>query len=173
MNRCWYTMCVFLLFQPAVIALSQQPDNPDGPAAEDRAALETQLAESLTDSVLIGSFTVDGDDTDRPLKEERYTLGKVSKLPSGKWQFNTRIQYGEHDVTLPLALDIHWAGDTPMVTLTDLTIPGLGTFTSRVFFYRGRYAGTWQHGQHGGHLFGRIEKQAGAAEPSAERQPDK
>ena len=34
----------------------------------------------------------------------------------------------------------------------------LGTFTARVLIYDNRYAGTWQHGKAGGHLFGRIEK---------------
>ncbi len=44
-----------------------------------------------------------------------------------------------------------------MVSLTDLTIPGLGTFTARVLFYEDRYAGTWQHGKVGGHMFGKIQ----------------
>ena len=37
------------------------------------------------------------------------------------------------------------------------TIPGLGTFTARVMFYGDRYAGTWQHGKAGGHMWGQIE----------------
>ena len=37
-------------------------------------------------------------------------------------------------------------------------LPGLSTFTVRVFFYGDRYAGRWQHGAVGGHLSGRIEK---------------
>ena len=64
----------------------------------------------------------------------------------------------DKDVTVPIPLEIKWAGDTPVITLTDLAIPSLGTFTARVVIYDGRYAGTWQHGQVGGHLFGRIEK---------------
>jgi hypothetical protein len=51
-----------------------------------------------------------------------------------------------------------WAGDTPIIEMTDVTIPRLGTFSARVFFYGDRYAGTWQHGQYGGHMFGRIQK---------------
>jgi hypothetical protein len=45
-----------------------------------------------------------------------------------------------------------------VITLTNLAIPGLGTFTSRVVIYDNQYAGTWQHGKVGGNLFGRIEK---------------
>jgi len=53
---------------------------------------------------------------------------------------------------------VKWAGDTPVITLTNLGIPGLGTFTSRVVIYDNRYAGTWQHDKVGGNLFGRIER---------------
>ena len=38
-----------------------------------------------------------------------------------------------------------------------VTIEGLGTFTARVLLYEGLYAGTWKHGQFGGHMWGRIE----------------
>ena len=44
------------------------------------------------------------------------------------------------------------------ISLTDLAVPTLGTFTARVIFHGDRYAGTWQHGNVGGHMFGRIEK---------------
>jgi hypothetical protein len=53
---------------------------------------------------------------------------------------------------------MRFAGDTPMISMTDHTIPALGTFSVRVFFYGDRYSGTWQHGTFGGHMFGNIEK---------------
>ena len=53
-----------------------------------------------------------------------------------------------------------------MVTLTKATLPGLGEgFSARVLFYEGRYAGTWQHGPVGGHMFGTIEKAKPAEAP--------
>ena len=67
-----------------------------------------------------------------------------------------RIQYGELDVTLPLDLQVFWAADTPVITLTNFTIPALGTFSARVLVHGSGYAGTWQHGEQGGHLFGRV-----------------
>jgi hypothetical protein len=70
------------------------------------------------------------------------------------------MRYGDVDVTLPIVVTMVWAGDTPMITLTDFTIPSMGTFTARVFFYGDRYSGTWQHGAVGGHMFGNIEKQS-------------
>ena len=75
--------------------------------------------------------------------EERYVLGNVRKLKSGQWLFQARIQYGEHDLTLPLTLPIVWAGDTPVIQVDSLPIPGLGTFTARVMIHQGCYAGYW------------------------------
>jgi hypothetical protein len=82
----------------------------------------------------------------------------VTKLPTGDlWLFKVRIRYGDHDVTVPLPLTVNWAGKTPVIVVDQLTIPALGTFDARVVIAGARYAGTWQHGEVGGHLFGKIE----------------
>lgn len=119
--------------------------------------LEKEFEKTMSGCVLVGKFTVVGREDQDP-KEERYTITKVKKQDDGEWIFLCRIQYGKNDTAIPLKLQVEWAGDTPVITLTDLTIPGMGTFTSRVLIYRGWYAGTWQHGPVGGHLFGKIEK---------------
>jgi len=120
--------------------------------------LEKEFEEALSGSVLIGRYSVVGRGDEQNSHEEKYTISKVSKLQDEYWMFETRIQYGKNDLTVPLTLRVVWAEDTPIITLTDLTIPALGTFTSRVMIFRGRYAGTWQHDKVGGHLWGRIEK---------------
>jgi hypothetical protein len=48
--------------------------------------------------------------------------------------------------------------------MTDMAVPGLGTFSTRVVIYDGMYAGTWQHGPVKGHLFGTITPSAKTAE---------
>ena len=83
----------------------------------------------------------------------------VTKVTGNLWTIMTRIKYGKTDARLPVTLPIEWAGDTPMVSMTDATIPGMGSqFSARVIFYGNRYAGTWQHGDKGGHMFGSFEK---------------
>lgn len=131
--------------------------------------LERAFAEKLSGATLVGRYTVDGKENQAP-KDERYELIRVAKLRDEYWVFNARVKYGNTDVTVPITLKVLWAGDTPMISMTDLNIPGLGTFTSRVFFYGDRYAGTWQHGEVGGHLFGRIEPAKQPAEPA--KQPE-
>ncbi len=123
-----------------------------------RAELFQKFTEQMNAVKLVGRFTMIGKD-DGPLAKEEYTILKVEKLPDGdKWMIHARIKYGDHDLTLPLPLDVKWAGNTAVITLDDMTIPGLGTFSSRVVIDNGKYAGTWRHDKVGGHLFGVIEK---------------
>ena len=138
-------------------------------AAVDRATLEQEFASKLTGATLIGSFTIDGQMADKAPNSERYELESVTKAQGDYWVFVSRIKYGSNDVKIPLTLKVVWAGDTPMISLTDFEIPALGTFTARVMFYGDRYAGTWQHGKVGGHMFGRIEKGKVAREKSTEK----
>jgi hypothetical protein len=127
-------------------------------AAPSQEELNKKLAADLTNVKMIGRFTIAGKESEAP-KDEEYTITSALKLPEPDlWLLKARIKYGKTDQTLPIPLEIKWAGDTPVITLTNLEIPGLGTFSSRVVIYEGRYAGTWQHGDVGGHLFGRIEK---------------
>ncbi|MEO2197208.1 MAG: hypothetical protein ABGY72_14090 [bacterium] len=118
--------------------------------------LERQFTERMQDVVLVGNFTIDGRET-RGGSPERYELSRVAKVDDDQWRFDVHMVYGSVDVTLPVVVPIVWAGDTPMVTITDFSIPTLGTFTARVFFYDDRYAGSWQHGQYGGLMYGAIE----------------
>ena len=118
--------------------------------------LERQFTERMQDVVLVGNFTIEGRET-RGGSPERYELSRVAKVDDDQWRFDVHMVYGSVDVTLPVVVPIVWAGDTPMVTITDFTIPTLGTFTARVFFYDDRYGGSWQHGQFGGLMYGEIE----------------
>lgn len=127
--------------------------------AELVAAREKAFVEQMSNCVLIGSFTVDGKSDGDPLKEERYEIDSVSSAGGDLWIFMTRVKYGKIDTKLPITVPVKWAGETPMVSLTNATLPGLGSeFSARVLFHENRYAGTWQHGKVGGHMFGRIEK---------------
>ena len=131
-------------------------------AKPNREELEKEFSERMTGAVLIGNYSVVGKDT-KPASPERYELKKVSKFSEDVWTFESRIKYGQTDVTLPLTLRMIWAEDTPMITLTNATLPGLGSaFSTRVIFDGDRYAGTWQHGKVGGHLWGTIGKAAAA-----------
>lgn len=133
-------------------------DTETPPSDESRQAeLERKFEESMHNVTLVGFFT-DSNAEDQELSEDRYTIESVTKGKNDYWVFRAKIQYGGRDVNMAMPLEVKWAGDTPMITLNNIPIPQLGTFSARVIFYDGRYAGTWSGTDHGGHMFGRIEK---------------
>ena len=130
-------------------------DEPNTPSREE---LIKDLEKSLTGAKLTGRFTVKGKEDMAPAPEE-YTITSARKLIDGdQWMITARIKYGQTDKSFPVPIEIKWAGTTPVMTLDKVTIPGLGTFSTRVVIHGDMYAGTWQHDEVGGHLFGTIEK---------------
>jgi hypothetical protein len=126
--------------------------------APTKAELEKRFTDSMNGVTLIGHYTTGQLENGKELPEDRYGISKVTKLKGDTWLFEARIQVEGHDLTLPIPLKVLWAGDTPVITLDDATIPGLGTFSVRLLIDGHRYAGTWSHGDSGGQMFGRIEK---------------
>ena len=119
--------------------------------------LHERFAKTLTRTTLVGNFTVTGEEKPA-LTPERYELQGVQHVKDEFWLFQARIRYGDHDVTLPITLPVRWAGDTPVICVDNMGFPGLGTYTARVMIYADHYAGFWQGGDHGGHLFGVVER---------------
>ncbi|MCG8650038.1 MAG: hypothetical protein MI861_09400 [Pirellulales bacterium] len=135
----------------------QPPAQPTA-AAEDTAQQdrEEKLAAYLSGAKFVGKFTIDGQEDAAP-KTEEYTISKCEKLPKeNMYRFTARIKYGDVDNEVPLDLQVLWSGNTPVITLDSFWIPGMGTFGARVLIHSDRYAGTWQHDEVGGHMFGKI-----------------
>ncbi|MFO1001729.1 MAG: hypothetical protein U0936_15440 [Planctomycetaceae bacterium] len=152
------TASSFLLFTFLACCFLPSPVLHGSDDAENTAR-EEAFSKSMENCVLVGSFTIDGKVDDEPLKAERYEIESVTKANDNLWIFTARVKYGKLDTKLPITVPMEWAGDTPMVTLTNASLPGLGEgFSARVLFYEDRYAGTWQHGPVGGHMFGKIER---------------
>ncbi|HSI33572.1 MAG TPA: hypothetical protein VK986_08280 [Tepidisphaeraceae bacterium] len=133
-----------------------KPTATEAPPDPEQLAREKAFTERMTNAVMVGQWS----DGKAAPKGDKYTIESVQKMP-GKgdtWVFNARIQFGGKDVTIPLPVPVKWAGDTPVISVTDFGIPGLGTYTARVLIYNDTYAGTWSGGDHGGYMWGKIEK---------------
>ena len=130
-------------------------------AAIDPASLPTierEFVEKMNNAALVGRFTMRGRE-DRGATPDRYDIYSVDKVGENQWRFNAKI--GEYGITLPIVVTMKFVDDTPLILMTDASIPGMGAgFSARVFFYGDMYAGTWGHGERGGHMFGRIERAA-------------
>jgi len=125
---------------------------------------EKEFQDAMVDVVLEGQSTRDGREGVSP---DRYQIEKAVKTGEDTWTFYVRINYHGRDITMPLPLEVKWAGDTPVVTLTDKALPGMGSYTARVVVYRGHYAGTWSGRNGGGKVFGKLIKAAADAKPDA------
>jgi hypothetical protein len=152
--------------------MAEQKSAEQANSPERQAKLDAALSKMLSGATLEGSFTSTGAGSDpSKLSRDKYTLGQVKKVGGDVWQIPARIQYSGKDITLPIVLPIHWAGDTPVVTVDDLPMPGFGTVSARVMFFEGHYAGYWKHGDHGGNMFGVIHpaetEQTAAKKPSS------
>jgi len=159
--------------EPAVAtpAADSKPEA-DKPAEPTREELEKQFTEMLTGAQLVGVFTTTGQESEKAPLPDKYTIDRVKKLKNDFWLFEARIQYNNNDVKVPLPLEVKWAGDTPVITLTKILVPGLGTFTARVLFYNNEYAGTWSAGDHGGHMYGKVVKVPSADAPGETSAPE-
>ena len=123
--------------------------------ASSQETLDHKFEEMMKGVTLVGRSS--SLNSDRISGEERYVIDGLSKLAGDTWLLRTRLQCcGSSEVPVPLPVTIKWAGDTPVITLTDLSIPGMGTYTARVVLYRDQYAGTWSGKKGGGQVFGKI-----------------
>ena len=118
--------------------------------------LDRQFEQMLNGVTLVGQSTTVG--RDKLSSEERYVIESVTRLTGDTWLVKSRFKYDTHDVPIIIPVQIKWAGDTPVLCLTDFAIPTMGTFSARVVFYREQYAGTWSAQKYGGQMFGRLER---------------
>ena len=157
--RVCLAVCLTTFAISASLADEKDPKPAAGPTKSSQADLEKAFAEKLSGAALVGRFTIVGRNDEKPPRPERYEIDSVTKLRDDYWVFVARVKYGNTDIKLPITVKVFWADDTPMVSLSNVTIPGLGyAFSTRVIFHGDRYAGTWQHGKAGGHMYGRIVK---------------
>jgi len=140
---------------------TQSPVAPSGktqPAPDQPAQRDEEFKKLVTNVRLVGNFTLDGQEPGK-LQREEYVITGAMKLGNGDyWALTSRIKYGDVDLTVPVPVQVKWAGNTPVITVDSVKIPGLGTFSARVLLDGARYAGTWSHDEKGGHLFGVIER---------------
>jgi hypothetical protein len=119
-------------------------------------SLEKDFQESMTGVVLEGHSTRDGQSG---VSDDKYVIDKIVKQSADTWMFHVRIPMKGQTMTVPFPIQVKWAGDTPVITMTDQALPGMGTYTARVVIYRGQYAGTWSGKSSGGKVFGKVVKQ--------------
>jgi hypothetical protein len=146
------------LFLLPLLALAQDATPPELNAAE------KQFQDAMLNVKLVGYYTL-GDSSE--LHDDSYVIEKVTKIKEDTWKIEAKILYNKKDFKVAMNLPVKFAGDTPVISLTDFTVPGFGKFTARVVLYNGTYAGTWSGAGagHGGAMFGKIVKNEAGPTP--------
>lgn len=143
------------------------------PGVDRQAELETEFRSALTGATLEGTWQMTGEGglTSRaPLtdaKPDRYTIATVEKGLEDHWVVGARIEFADKDVTVPVPVRVVWAGDTAVITVDEIPIPLVGTYSARVMIHKGFYSGIWYSTgkNYGGVMSGRIV-------PKAENAPE-
>ena len=118
--------------------------------------MEAKFKITLTKATLSGRWCSIKDGQLGPDKEDKYTILSVTKVATNTWLINARIQYGQRDFVAPIPVQVKWAGDTPVIIVDNVGIPGGNTYSARVMIYDKTYSGTWSGGDYGGMLHGVI-----------------
>lgn len=142
-----------------------------------REQLEKEFQEALTGATLEGTWQMTGKDglkggglTDP--KPDKYTIKSATKTGGDNWVIVAQIDFGDNDAFIPVPVRVVWAEDTAIITLNDLAVPMIGTYSARVMIHNGFYSGVWYCNakNYGGVMQGRILKNWATAKP-AEAKP--
>jgi hypothetical protein len=131
--------------------------------AKAAADLEAKFKETFTGATMQGRWCSLKDGVLGPEKDEKYVIESVAKMGGDDWVFHARIRYAKQEIVAPIPVKVKWAGDTAVITVDDMKMPGGdaygGTaYTARVLVFGNTYAGTWSGGNHGGLMNGVITK---------------
>lgn len=146
---------------PAAAATPAKPASAAPPAAAEKSKagpeeLEARFKSTLTQATLSGRWCLVQDGKLDADKEDKYTILSVTKGTGDLWLINARIQYGKADLVAPIPVQVKWAGDTPVITLDNIGLPGGHSYSARVLIYGDTYSGTWSGGGHAGLLHGVV-----------------
>ena len=145
----------------------------------DRHALEKEFEQTMTGARLKGYWQMTGEDglTDKGAltepRKESYVVSKVSKMGEGSWLVFAQITFADKDVNVPVPVRVVWAGDTAIITLDDVGVPLIGTYSARVMIHKGFYSGIWYSNvkNYGGVMAGKIMRADDDTPPASDSSP--
>jgi uncharacterized UPF0160 family protein len=140
------------------VAPAEKPAEKAKPVAT-QEELEAKFKATLTKAIMSGRWCSLKDGVMGEEKEDKYTIQSVTKVKGDDWVIVSRIQYNKRDFDAPIPIKVKWAGDTAVIIVDNVAVPGGGVYSARVMVYEKTYAGSWSGGNHGGLLNGVISPQ--------------
>ena len=87
---------------------------------------------------------------------DKYSIVGVAKGTGDNWIVQAKMKYGGQDIVMPVPVQMRFVGDTAILEVNNLAIPGGGTYTARLMIFERTYSGTWKDQRGGGMLYGTI-----------------
>jgi hypothetical protein len=141
----FFAVCLSLTC--ATVAPSQdtatKPASAATTASPSQAELEAEFTKMLTEATLTGRWSGVNEGELTEERSESYSITSVAKVEGDKWTVNARVKYKGADFPIAIPARVNWAGDTAVMSVVDLTMPGGNTYWARVLFYKNTYAGSW------------------------------
>ncbi|HKQ39243.1 MAG TPA: hypothetical protein VJ063_14290 [Verrucomicrobiae bacterium] len=155
-------ICLFALFAWVAAAQETSKSEPAGKPAPSQEELEAGFKKTFTKATMSGRWAPLEEGKLGQEKKDRYNITSVSKVGKDLWLMNARVQYGGNELTIPVPIQVKWAGDTAVIVVDKFAMPGnTSTYSARVLVYNNTYAGNWSGEDHGGMLYGVITQGSG------------
>ncbi len=138
---------------------AKEATSPPAPTKATQEQLEAKFIATMNKATMTGRWCLIQDGKLTPEKEEKYTILGARKLEGDAWMIGSKMQYGGKEIVAPIPVKVKWAGDTAVIIVDKLAIPGGGTYSARVLVYENTYAGTWSGGDKVGLLSGFITQE--------------
>jgi hypothetical protein len=126
--------------------------------------LEAKFKALLTNATLTGRWSSTKDGVLGPEREDQYKVVSATKGEGDTWIVSARLEYRGRAFVLPIPVQVKWAGDTAVLVVDNMGMPGGGTtYSARVLFHGQSYVGTWSGGENGGLIYGLIKNEPAPA----------
>ena len=150
-------ICVLALF--AWVAVAQEASKPETAAkpVPSQEELEATFKKTFTKAVMSGRWCSLEEGRLGPEKKDRYTINSVTKVGKDVWLMNAKVEYSGKELTVPVPVQVKWAGDTAVIVVDKFAMPNSNNaYSARLVVYNNTYAGNWSGEDHGGMLYGVI-----------------
>ena len=147
-------MLVWVIGFAAILATAQETKPP-----QSQEELEARFKSTFNKATMSGRWSPLQEGKLGEEKKDQYTINSVTKVGKDLWLMNAQMHYGGKDMTIPVPVQVKWAGDTAVIIVDKFGVPGGSgntAYSARVMVYENTYSGTWSGGDHAGMLYGTI-----------------
>lgn len=152
----WKSLLVITTAVLLCLGAASKP--PAGSKQPKLSAAEEKFSNLLSNCILNGRWCTTSKGKLDEEYQEKYTIQGATKTAEDRWTIHAHIEFAGKSLTVPIPVRLRWAGDTPVITLDKVSVPGFGVYSGRVLIFENTYAGTWSVKDRGGMLHGMIEK---------------